>query len=56
MFPNSALLTESWSNVQGLFVPLLHDVAFDLVTTSSNITDYADVKTLLLERFGKTIT
>ena len=52
MFPAVTLEHESWEDVQGLFLPLMNDIAFDLITTS-NITLYLDAKNVLLRQFGK---
>ena len=55
MFPGNPLACESWHNVCGLFLPLLNDIAFDLISTAT-ITTFADAKEILLKRFGKTST
>ena len=43
MFPSSDLALEPWQNVRGLFIPLLNDVAFDLISTST-VSTYDEVK------------
>ena len=55
MFPGINLETEPWHSVRGLFVPLLNNVAFDLLATSV-INTYDDACSVLIKHFGKDST
>ena len=53
MFPSISLEAEPWSSVRGLFMPLLNEISFDLISSSTNIVTYADASCILKKRFGK---